>query len=187
MAGAVDGMVATAPMKDGRWQICQIYVRPGMQGTGLGHRLLEAAEQHAVAADATEMVLWTDTRFNQAHRFYERHSYLRAGPNRPLADIGNTLEYRYAKPRYGVRRLDAAGAQSAERVLAAWPGQELEFWQDVTRRVAQGRAQCFAGWCDGVLAAAAWVEDRATRLLVHPEYGNDSLASALREAMRETP
>ncbi len=91
---------------------------PSPHGAGLGHRLLDEAEAHARAAGATRLVLWSDTRFDRAHRFYEKHSYVRHGPIRVLDDISNSLEFGYAKPVAGIEVLDAAAAASAERRLA---------------------------------------------------------------------
>src|SRR4029077_14685848 len=71
------------------------------------------AEAHAGAAGAARLVLWSDTRFDRAHRFYEKRSYVRSGPIRALADISNSLEYGFAKPMDGIEVLDAAAAVSA--------------------------------------------------------------------------
>src|SRR6185312_1755359 len=117
--GQVVGMIATRPLPDNVWEICRVYVRPGLHGTGLGHRLLDTAEAHAMAAGATRLVLWSDTRFDRAHRFYEKRSYVRSGPVRVLADISNSLEYAYAKPVNGIEALDAAAAESAIPRLSA--------------------------------------------------------------------
>src|SRR6201989_1484065 len=91
---------------------------PSTHGGGLGERLLTTAEAYARSAGAARLVLWSDTRFDRAHRFYERRSYVRSGPVRVLHDISNSLEYAYAKPVGGVAALDIAAASSAERRLA---------------------------------------------------------------------
>jgi len=97
VAGEVDGMVATVPEAAGAWEICRVYVHPELHGAGLGQRLLDVAEAHAMAAGADALVLWTDTRFHRAHRFYEKHGYARTGETRELHDLADTVEYRYAK------------------------------------------------------------------------------------------
>ena len=89
----VVGMIATRPLDDGTWEICRVYVLPALHGGGLGHRLLDPAEAHAMTAGAARLVLWSDTRFDRAHRFYEKRSYIRSGPVRVLNDISNSLEY----------------------------------------------------------------------------------------------
>lgn len=209
--GAITGMVAARPVAgdDGAWEICRVYADPARHGTGLGHRLLDAAEAHARAHGARRLVLWSDTRFDRAHRFYEKRGYVRAGGIRALGDLSNSLEYGYAKPLGAceVERLDAAAAESAERRLAEVmvacvdaggapgflppldPGAAREVWRRVARAVARGEAVLLAAWSDGVLAGAATLDlatprdqpHRAgvTRLLVHPEHRRRGLARAL--------
>ena len=46
--GQIVGMIATRPLPDGVWEICRVYVLPARHGDGLGHRLLDVAEAHAV-------------------------------------------------------------------------------------------------------------------------------------------
>ena len=209
--GAVAGMVAVRPGADGdgAWEICRLYADPAQHGTGLGHRLLDAAEAHARAHGARRLVLWSDTRFDRAHRFYEKRGYVRAGGIRALGDLSNSLEYGYAKPLgpCEVERLDAAAAESAERGLAEVlvacvdaggapgflppldPGAAREVWRRVGRAVARGEAVLLAAWAGGTLAGTATLDlatprdqpHRAdvTRLLVHPEHRRRGLARAL--------
>ena len=135
------------------------------------HRLLDVAEtHHAVASGATRLVLWSDTRFGRAHRFYEKRSYVRSGPLRVLADISNSLEYCFSKPVNGIELLETAAAESAipalSNILIAcveegagvsflpplMPEVASEFWRGSARDVAVGRKVLLAGWVDGVLA-----------------------------------
>lgn len=97
IAGDGEGMVATAPDEEGAWEICRVYVHPRQHGTGLGARLLATAEAHAAASGARTLFLWTDTRFERAHRFYEKQGYRRTGEMCELHDIANSIEYRFVK------------------------------------------------------------------------------------------
>lgn len=90
-------MIATRPLDPATWEICRVYVHPDAHGAGLAATLLETAERHAVAAGATELVLWTDTRFERAHRFYEKHGYIRTGRTRDLHDLAQSTEYHFIK------------------------------------------------------------------------------------------
>lgn len=170
--GRVVGMVSTKPLGDGAWEICKMYAYPGQRGTGLARSLIEAAEHHARARGATAMKLWSDTRFDRAHRFYEKCSYVRSGPIRVLDDLSHSLEFAYAKPLSGavVERLDAAAAVSAVPRLAAVlkecvdAGASVsflaplaiekarEYWKRVATQAALGERVLFAAWCDGMLA-----------------------------------
>ncbi len=93
----VVGMIATYPEVSDTWAISRMYVERAHRGTGLAHRLLDTAERHAVAAGATHLALWSDTRFERAHRFYERQGYVRTGPARALQDLSSTIEFHYVK------------------------------------------------------------------------------------------
>lgn len=167
------GMVATRPMgADGAWEICRLYVDQAARGSGLAHALLDTAETHARDTGAERLVLWTDTRFDAAHAFYEKRGYVRAGAIRILDDLSKSLEFRYAKPLKGlvVEALDAAAAASAERRLSdiligcVAEGASVSFlpplsrekarafWKRVSTEVAQSHRLLLVAWLDGVLA-----------------------------------
>ena len=95
--GAVIGVIATRPLGDGAWEICKMYVAAPWRGAGLAATLIDTAEAHARAAGATRMKLWTDTRFERAHRFYEKRGYVRQDGLRELHDLSNSVEHYYIK------------------------------------------------------------------------------------------
>ena len=208
--GRVIGMAATRPMgQDAAYEICKVYVAKEARGSGLAHALLGAAEAHARAAGAERLVLWTDTRFEAAHRFYEKRGFVRQGPIRVLHDLSNSLEFRYVKPIAGlvVEALDAAGAASAERQLAEIltacvaagasvsylpplaPETARGFWQRVSSGVASGRRVLLAAWLDGALAGTVQLDldmpqnqphrAEVAKLLVHPAARRHGVARAL--------
>jgi GNAT superfamily N-acetyltransferase len=209
--GRIAGTIATRPLTDGAWEICRVYVLPELHGDGLGHRLLDVAEAHAVAAGASRLMLWSDTRFDRAHRFYEKRSYVRSGPVRVLADISNSLEYGFAKPVNGIEALDASAAVSANprlsEILIACvhegsavtflpplpPEAAREFWRGAARDVAAGNKVLLAGWVDGVLAGTVSLglampqnqphRAEVAKLLVHPGARRHGLAKRLMERL----
>jgi GNAT superfamily N-acetyltransferase len=177
--GRIVGMVGTRPLKDdGAWEICRMYVDAATRGAGLAGTLLRTAEDHARAAGAARLVLWTDTRFTRAHGFYEKQGYVRQGSIRILDDISNSLEFRYAKPATGlvVEALDAAAAASAERRLAdllvacVAEGASVEFlpplprdraiafWKQTSAAVAAGSRVLLVAWREGVLAGSVTLD-----------------------------
>lgn len=195
--GAVVGMIAVHPTDDAAWEICRLYVDPGRHGSGLGQALLDLAERYAIAAEAERLVLWSDTRFERAHRFYEKLGYVRSGPVRVLNDISNSLEFSYAKPANGVEALDIAAAESAEGRLAdilvacVAAGASVSFlpplsrekatafWHRIAREVGAGTRVLVAAWRDGALVGTGTL-DLATpenqphraevqKILVHPD------------------
>ena len=208
--GQVIGMAATRPMKhDAAWEICKVYVAKDARGTGLAHRLLGAAEAHARDAGAARLVLWTDTRFEPAHRFYEKRGFVRQGSIRILDDISNSLEFRYAKPLTGlvVEALDAAAAASAERRLAdllvaavaggaslTWlspldPALARSYWKRVSSEVALGKAVLLVAWMDGELVGTVQLgldmpenaphRAELSKLLVDPRVWRQGVGRAL--------
>ena len=208
-AARVHGEAAAAATEQSQavWELCRVYVHPSRHGSGLGHVLVDAAEAHAIAAGAQRLVLWSDTRFDRAHRFYEKRSYVRSGPIRVLADISNSLEFAYAKPVNSVEVLDAAGAASAERRLAdimlacvdrgeglsflppLKPSVARSYWKRVAGQVASGARRLLCGWTQGVLAGAVVLDldmpqDQQHRadvkkLMVHPDARRRGLGRAL--------
>lgn len=210
LAESGQGMIATRPLReDGAWEIGRMYVAKSARGTGLAQHLLATAEAHARAAGAERMVLWTDTRFEAAHAFYEKAGYVRQGAIRILDDLSKSLEFRYAKPSLGlvVEMLDAAAAASAERRLAeiliacVAAGASVSylhplsreksrrFWKRVSTDVAQGHRVLLAAWSEGHLAGTVQL-DLATpenqphraevgKLLVDPAFRRQGVGEAL--------
>jgi GNAT superfamily N-acetyltransferase len=201
VSGAVVGMVATVPLHhDQSWEISRMYVAQSHRGTGLASALLRTAEQHAREAGARRMILWTDTRFEAAHKFYEKHSYVRAGSIRVLDDRSRSLEFRYAKPITGtmVEVLDPAAAVSAERrlaevlkacvddgavvgFLAPLPIEKARaFWRERGSEVAAAKRVIIAAWVDGEIGGCLQLDldvpenqthrAEVRQLLVHPEF-----------------
>ena len=177
--GHLVGMVGTRPLhNDAAYEICRMYVARGQRGSGLAQRLLDTAEAHARAAGAERIVLWTDTRFDAAHRFYEKRGYVRQGAIRILDDLSKSLEFRYAKPARGlvVEALDAAAAASAERRLAEIlvacvaagasvsflqplsPEAARAYWRKVAAEVAAGTRVLLAAWAEGALVGTVQLD-----------------------------
>ena len=88
--------VAPAPAP-GRVRLEKLYVARSARRKGLGSRLVELVETEASARGATAVELWTDTRFELAHRLYERLRYVRNGATKELHDLSNSVEYHYLK------------------------------------------------------------------------------------------
>jgi putative acetyltransferase len=81
----------------GAGELHRLYVRPDLRRRGLGERLIRLAEDRARERGARNMFFWSDTRFTQAHRLYERLGYLRANGTRALGDVSSSVEYRFEK------------------------------------------------------------------------------------------
>lgn len=97
-----DGVVAcvgVAPTSDdlpgveaGAVELKRLYVAAAARRRGLGRALVARVESWARDHGAGAVVLWSDTRFTDAHRLYERCGYRRTGRARQLHDPSNTTE-----------------------------------------------------------------------------------------------
>ncbi|MDQ0349786.1 GNAT family N-acetyltransferase [Ancylobacter vacuolatus] len=99
----VIGSMALAPTSDpdappGGLEIFKVYVAQAARRRGIARALFATALNAARAAGAPEIRLWTDTRFADAHRFYERCGFTREGPARECHDLSATWEYSYRLP-----------------------------------------------------------------------------------------
>jgi putative acetyltransferase len=88
--------LAPGPSPLSAW-LQKLYVARAARRAGLGTRLVTLVETEATSRGATRVELWSDSRFADAHHFYERHGYLRDDATRELNDLSNTLEYHYLK------------------------------------------------------------------------------------------
>lgn len=94
------GLVASVAVRHvpgaGEAELKTLYVWPTGRRQGLGAALLHHAERYASDRGATSMMLWSDTRFEAAHRLYERHGYRRFA-GRSLADLSHSREHGFRR------------------------------------------------------------------------------------------
>jgi GNAT superfamily N-acetyltransferase len=190
-----------------------MYMSEKVRGTGLAQRLLDTAEAHARAHGATRLCLHSDTRFDRAHRFYEKSSYLRAGPVRVLHDKSNSLEFGFSKPVDGIVVMDAPAAASAERRLAdillacvrdgasvsfmasLTPAEARGFWRARAKDVAIGTRILLGAYADGALVGTVTLDcgmppnqphhAAVQKMLVHPDARRRGLARTLMRAAEQ--
>ena len=95
-----DGQViATAGvlLRDEEAELRSLYVAPEHRRRGWGRTLTQRAIEHARAAGKPRIVLWTDTRFREAHRLYESLGFTRSG-RRSVASTNSFCEHFYELP-----------------------------------------------------------------------------------------
>lgn len=92
----VVGCVAIEPSENG-CELHRLYVSPSHWGTSIGHLLMNAAEAEATARGASAIELWSDTKFDRAHRFYECRGYVRHATTRELHDRSQTVEFYFRR------------------------------------------------------------------------------------------
>jgi GNAT superfamily N-acetyltransferase len=69
-----------------------LYVHPALRRQGWGRRLISLAMEHARGSGRRQMILWSDTRFLDAHRLYTSMGFRQTG-RRELNDINKSVEY----------------------------------------------------------------------------------------------
>lgn len=94
--GEVVASVAWDPAGPGQVELHLLYVRADARRRGLAAGLVDLVEAEARRRGATGVGLWSDTRFADAHRLYERLGYRRGG-TRQLHDRSHSVEYRFEK------------------------------------------------------------------------------------------
>ena len=94
--GRIEGCVGLA-VDDGGAELKHLYVARAARGRGLGNRLCQLVEDEAARRGHDAIELWSDTRFQDAHRLYERRGYARGLQTRELHDLSASVEYQYRK------------------------------------------------------------------------------------------
>lgn len=79
-------------------ELKKLYVARAARESGLGGKLVARVEQAAQQRGARFIDLWSDTRFETAHAFYERRGWRRTGDTRELHDKSETVEFYFVKP-----------------------------------------------------------------------------------------
>ncbi len=94
----VVGSVGVAPAHDpGGVELKKLYVAASERRSGLGGRLCDRVVAEARARGARFIDLWSDTKFETAHAFYERRGWSRDGTTRELHDKSETVEYYFRR------------------------------------------------------------------------------------------
>jgi putative acetyltransferase len=96
--GEVAGCVGISPADDPAGaELKHLYVARRARRAGLGTRFVEMVEREATRNGAAFVELWSDTRFLDAHRLYERLGYARSQQTRELEDLSNSVEFHFFK------------------------------------------------------------------------------------------
>jgi putative acetyltransferase len=89
------GLTPSVESPDEGVELRKLYVDKTARGIGLGGALCDCVEGEARAFGKTFVELWSDTRFETAHRVYERRGYVRGPHTRDLHDKSASVEFYY--------------------------------------------------------------------------------------------
>ena len=95
--GAIIGCAGIVPAQPDGAELKHLYVAKDARRVGLGTRFVAIVEAEARSRGAAFVELWSDTRFEDAHRLYERLGYVRSAHPRELHDLSSSVEYHFRK------------------------------------------------------------------------------------------
>jgi GNAT superfamily N-acetyltransferase len=95
---AVVGSVGVERLNDGSAELHRLYLDAGLRGRGTGRALVETVLEWCRTQKIPRVILWSDTRFDQAHRLYERMGFQRTGERVLPDDLNQTREYGFERP-----------------------------------------------------------------------------------------
>ncbi len=90
--GRIVATVGALPHDSDTVELKALYVHPLIRRQGWGKRLTELVMDYTRTMGKKRVILWSDTRFTDAHRLYRRMGFRRFG-QRELHDIYNSSEY----------------------------------------------------------------------------------------------
>jgi GNAT superfamily N-acetyltransferase len=95
--GQVVGSVGVERLPDGRAELHRLYLDSTLRGRGVGRALVEAVLGWCRAAGVKQLTLWSDTRFDRAHRLYEGMGFTKTGERDLPDDPNDTREFGYER------------------------------------------------------------------------------------------
>jgi N-acetylglutamate synthase-like GNAT family acetyltransferase len=97
-AGGVVGSVGVERLEGTVAELHRLYLAPRLRGQGHGQALVEEILVWCRHQNITQLVLWSDTRFRDAHRLYVRMGFAQSGERVLPNDVNQTREYRFERP-----------------------------------------------------------------------------------------
>lgn len=79
-------------------ELHRLYLDAELRGRGTGRALTETVLAWCRTREIGHLILWSDTRFDLAHRLYARMGFTRTGERTLPEDVNDTREYRFERP-----------------------------------------------------------------------------------------
>ena len=97
--GRVVGSVGVERLPDGRAELHRLYLDATLRGRGVGPRPGRGRPRLVPGGrDRVSLTLWSDTRFDRAHRLYEGMGFTKTGERELPDDPNDTREFGYERP-----------------------------------------------------------------------------------------
>jgi GNAT superfamily N-acetyltransferase len=97
-SGQIVGSVGVELVDAHTAELHRLYLDVKLRGRGTGRALTETVLAWCRARGIEHVVLWSDTRFDLAHRLYTRMGFVRTGERTLPEDVNATREYRFERP-----------------------------------------------------------------------------------------
>ena len=96
-ADTIVGSAGIERLDEQRAELHRLYLDAELRGRGTGRALTEAAFDWCRPRGISHLVLWSDTRFDLAHRLYTRMGFIRTGERTVVGDVNDSREYRFER------------------------------------------------------------------------------------------
>jgi putative acetyltransferase len=85
-------------------ELHKVYLSSDLRGQGLAQRMLVQALDwlEMTSPDCDKIRLWSDSRFEAGHRFYEKCGFIRTGETRDLDDLSQSIDVGFVGNRTNV-------------------------------------------------------------------------------------
>ena len=97
LGGQVVGSVGVERLPDGQAELHRLYLDATLRGQGVGRALVETVLGWCRGTGIRRLTLWSDTRFDRAHRLYERMGFRQTGEREVPDDPNDTRELSYER------------------------------------------------------------------------------------------
>lgn len=91
------GSVGVERLDDHAAELHRLYLDPHLRGQGMGRTLVGTVLEWCRMQGISRLLLWSDTRFDLAHRLYTRTGFRRTGERTLPEDLNDTREYRFER------------------------------------------------------------------------------------------
>lgn len=91
------GSVGVERLEADAAELHRLYLDAALRGQGIGRALVDAALGWCGTHAISRLILWSDTRFERAHRLYTRMGFLPTGERELPGDANGTREYGFER------------------------------------------------------------------------------------------
>jgi GNAT superfamily N-acetyltransferase len=95
--GGVVGSVGVERLDADTAELHRLYLDAELRGRRIGRALVEVVLDWCRVRKIPRLVLWSDTRFEQAHRLYSRMGFIQTGERDLPLDVNGTREYGFER------------------------------------------------------------------------------------------